>query len=221
MKKKYLTRLFEGLTTIPRQAKEFIDLVYLDIFPDTTRQLDLWETQWGLQAGSLTEQERRDRLDATWKAIGDQDPKYIQDTLQSNGFNVFIHEWWVPGSEAAVNVKACATPRNPTAIIVPPAYVLVNKIITTQRQFTIECGEPLAQCGEPLAQCGQYSTIAIGFKEYEIPTDMDKWPYFLYFGDAVFPNFANVPASRKDEFETLVLKLCPAQQWLGMLINYI
>ena len=142
---KKLRQFFVGLSSVGEDVKTFFDGVWLDIFPETTRELDSWETQFGLRDTGLTEQERRDRLIATWRALGGQDPTYVQATLRANGFDVYVHEWWEPGSEAAPGVKACATPRNP--------------ILHLRREFTgvsllVECGEVFAACGETTAEAG-------------------------------------------------------------------
>ena len=93
---KTLRSFFEGLTYIWTDPREFIDLVWKDIDPATTRELDMWEEQFDLPNRGLTESERRDRLAAAWKASGGQSPRYLQDTLQAAGFEVYIHEWWDP-----------------------------------------------------------------------------------------------------------------------------
>lgn len=91
---KQLRQFFEALGESPTgDAVEFVDDVWLDIFPQTTRELELWETQFAL-SGTGTEQERRDILEARWQAQGGQDPRYIQDILQVAGFPVYVHEWW-------------------------------------------------------------------------------------------------------------------------------
>ena len=41
---KQLRQFFEGLSTFLADAREFIDLVWLDIFPQQTRELDQWES---------------------------------------------------------------------------------------------------------------------------------------------------------------------------------
>jgi len=82
---KCLKKFFEGFTGLGDDSKLFIDQVWEDIDPQLTRQLDLWDRQFGLPSSGLTEQERRDRLEARWKAKGGQDPRYIQDTLQTAG----------------------------------------------------------------------------------------------------------------------------------------
>ena len=142
---KNLRYFFEGLSGGGDDAKSFFDNIWLDIFPATTRELDAWESQFALKDTGLSDTERRDRLDSTWKALGGQDPRYIQDTLQANGFDVYVHEWWEPGSEPSVGVKACVTPRSP--------------LVHLRREYTkvlllVECGAALAQCGEAFAEAG-------------------------------------------------------------------
>ena len=100
---KQLTEFFEGLITLPENIRIYIDSIWDDISPSTTRQLTEWENQFGLPNTVTDEQERRDRLDARWKALGGQSPRYIQDTLQAAGFDVYIHEWWeLPRTEPPV-----------------------------------------------------------------------------------------------------------------------
>lgn len=249
---KRLRQLFVGLSASAGEAREFIDDIWSDIWPDKTRELSEWEQQFALPRVGLTEQERRDRLAATWKAIGGQDPRYIEDTLRARGFDVYVHEWWEPGTEPAIGSATCATARNPiqwirrefteTTILVecgeplaacgeefaqagnslnPRGYPLVNKIIETVPDIEPLCGEELAACGEDLALCGNYFGFREDRKPYIVPNDPEKWPYFLYIGAETFGNIAQVDPSRRDEFEDLCLKICPAQQWLGILVEYV
>lgn len=213
---KPLRSLFVGLDL--SATKTFVDLIWLDIFPDTTRELEKWEDQWYLRSGNFTEQERRDRLDAAWKALGGQDPRYIQDTLQANGFDVFIHEWWVPGTEAPIGVRACAEARSPFEFlretnIQPDPFTGCGEVI-------MECGEVVALCGNSLQPPGYALVNKIAGREYTIPADDSKWPYFLYIGGENFPDLAVIDPARQDEFEDLCLKICPTQQWLGILVSY-
>lgn len=249
---KKLRQFFAGLSGVGEDVKTFFDGIWLDIFPETTREIDAWEKQFGLRDTGLTEQQRRDRLDATWKALGGQDPKYIQDTLRANGFDVYVHEWWEPGSEPAPGVKQCVTPRNPlmylrreftgvnllvecgepTALcgepfaqagnsLNPRGYPLVNKVFETVPDELVLCGEAIAEAGEPDALCGNYFQFRDVLREYIVPNDPAKWPYFLYIGGETFGTIAQVDPKRKDEFEALCLKICPAQQWLGILVEYV
>lgn len=248
---KQLRQFFDGLTGIGTDSRAFFDEIWRDIDPQTTREIPAWETQFGLPDTGLTEQQRRDRLDAAWKALGGQDPRYIQDTLQDNGFNVFVHDWWAPGTEPAPGVKLCVTPRNPQTVLrreftgvvsgvdcgealaacgeafaeagnstEPLGYPLVNKILVTEPDLLTLCGEALAECGEATATCGNFVTFKQTFRNYIVPSDTAKWPFFLYIGGQVFGDTAIVDPKRRDEFEALCLKICPAQQWLGIIVTY-
>lgn len=243
---KKLRQFFEGLTELGFDVRVFLDDVWLDIFPETTRDINAWENQFGLRDTGLTEQERRDRLDASWKALGGQDPRYIQDTLQANGFNVFIHEWWVPAlfplaafycgdvaAEAGESGVECtsATPtvRDPNDVLAPDnitpvagkGYPLVNLITEIELNLIALCGEPAAESGEEPISCYNNSGFTFSIRKYETTSDPDTWPYYLYIGGFSFGSLAQVSDSRRNEFETLCLKICPNQQWLGVLVEYI
>jgi hypothetical protein len=249
---KPLRKFFEGLTITGSDIRLYFDLVFLDIFPATTRELSAWESQFALPASGLTEAQRRERLAATWKAIGGQSPYYIQNALQDAGFDVYIHEWWEPGTEPAIGSATCATPRNPllylrrgytnVALLVecgealaacgedfaicgnnlePLGYPLVNKIYEMAADVVALCGEEAMQCGETTAVCNYYEAFKESLRPYIIPDDSTKWPYFLYIGGKTFGGLAQIPYTRKDEFESLCLKICPAQQWLGIMVEYI
>jgi hypothetical protein len=249
---KKLRQFFAGLSGVGDRVKTFLDEIWLDIFPEYTRELSEWEQQFGLRDTGLTEQQRRDRLAATWKALGGQDPTYIQATLRGAGFDVYVHEWWEPGSEPAIGVHGAATPRNPlmwlrreftgVSLLVecgeplalcgeefaaagnslnPLGYPLVNKVYDTIPDIIPLCGEPVAEAGEELALCGNFVQFRDTLREYIVPSDPAKWPYFLYIGGETFGTLAQVDPKRKDEFEALCLKICPAQQWLGILVEYV
>jgi hypothetical protein len=201
---KPLRKFFEGLTITGSDIRLYFDLVFLDIFPATTRELSAWESQFALPASGLTEAQRRERLAATWKAIGGQSPYYIQNALQDAGFDVYIHEWWEPGNN-----------------LEPLGYPLVNKIYEMAADVVALCGEEEMQCGETTAVCNYYEAFKESLRPYIIPDDSTKWPYFLYIGGETFGQLAQIPYTRKDEFESLCLKICPAQQWLGIMVEYI
>jgi len=207
---KTLRRFFEGLSSGPADARGFVDDVYDDLDPQRTRELAAWEQQFGVKAGSLTDQERRDRLDALWKATGGQDPRYIEDTLRGAGFDIRIYEWWVPGSAGPNPPK-----RNPFAALGEVSI--------------IRCGSAEARCGNEPARCGNitvgdgYLLVNRGLESPTppaIPTDETKWPYILYIGGSSFDQPALIPAARRLELETLALQIAPTQQWLGMIVNF-
>ena len=109
---------------------------------------------------------------------------------------------------------------------------------------TTQCGDdgsapdtPIAECGEQppnqtsvlSATCNAFLLNDVGYLVNEnltrsapppVPDDPAKWPYFLYIGGETFPNTANVSETLRNEFEDLILRIAPAQQWIVTLINY-
>ncbi len=95
---------------------------------------------------------------------------------------------------------------------------------------SVQCGEPLALCGEPTALTNNFLANEVGYLVNQagtpnappgIPEDPDFWPYFIYFGAQRFPAVANVAASRRLELYELLLKLCPDQHWIVLLIDFV
>ncbi len=249
---KYLRRFFDGLTGLPADVRTYLDGVFVEIDPQETTALAEWEQQFALPTVGLDEQARRDRLAATWQAQGGQDPRYIQDTLQAAGFDVYVHEWWVPSvahpTGGSVDGDVTPTARNlftylwdgvaPRQFVgaghdlaycggdsmfansndSPSGYPLVNKVLTTGVEI-LGAGHDLMFAGGDDAAAG-VERISYGRKQYVIPSDPTKYPYFLYIGGATFPAAATVPQSRREEFEDLCLKICPTEQWLGILTDY-
>jgi hypothetical protein len=245
---KRLRQFFQGLGNGLNGFRNFVDLIWLDIFPDTTRELTAWEIQFGIiDDGTLTEADRRIRLNTAWKLHKINTREQVEAVLQDAGFNVYVHEWWVPGTEAAIGVYGAATPRNPNQYIFGNrvdcgealaacgealaacgetlsgnvGYTLVNKISIISRDIIPGCGEALAACGEETAVCGYYEIFIETRKVYPIPDSSIYWPYFIYIGGETFGDFVNIDTDRREELENLLLKICPTQQWIGMLILYV
>lgn len=216
---KTLRAWFEGIAIAPEEVEAFYDDIYDDLRPQTTRELPEWEAQFGLGNSNLTEQERRDRLEAEWSATGGQDPTYIQETLRGAGFDVYVHEWWEPGTEDAPVV------RNPQDVL--QATTGANLVLVTCGNLDMTCGQLDATCGNsddpagyPLVNKAPEAGGGGDLIIYVIPGDSATWPYFFYIGAQTFPDLATIPSSRRNEFETLCLKISPTEQWLGILVEY-
>ncbi len=203
-----IDRFFEGLASSFADSRQFVDLVYLDIFPESTRELDEWEKQFGLIPAAAGA-DRIANVEAAWQSTGGQSPRYLQDIVQAAGFDVFIHPWW-----SSTNPFVVKDPRTHT-----------NEPLLG----TVQCGESLALCGESSALANSILANEPGYivnlnltltAPPGIPSDPATWPFFLYWGGETFPTRASVPANRRGEFERLILQLCPAQQWLVTLIDY-
>jgi hypothetical protein len=198
-----IDRFFEGLANFLDLPRAFIDEVYRDLFSESTRDLAEWEFQFGLTTAAA-EADRRANVDAAWKSRGGQSPRYLQDVVQAAGFDVYIYEWWSSGPGPYV----ARDPRNYTDV---PTL------------GTVQCGEPLALCGEPDALCDNFLANEPGYLVNSnltpyapptVPSDPTKWPFFIYWGGSTFGATAYVDPTRRQEFERLILKLCPAHCWL-------
>lgn len=54
----------------------------------------------------------------------------------------------------------------------------------------------------------------------KLPTDPDFYQYFFYVGGETFGTDATVADRRRAEFERLLLRVRPNNQWIGLFINY-
>lgn len=242
---KNLRRFFEGLAEgLPPAIRTFVDRVLGDVFPDTTRELDAWEDQFALPSASLTTAERRQRVDGAWKAFGGQSPRYIEDTLRNAGFDVYVHEWWkLPvgdevvvyygeagqtGAEAgesqmlAGNVKAVINVGGPEAR--NPFEVLSDGAATfyflSSGATTAVSGGEKAVSGATDKPTGRLLVNKPAGGPYVIPLDPVLWRSIFYVGGPNFGDVATVSAARRNEFEELLLKISPASQWIGVIVEY-
>ena len=211
---KTLQKFFHGLAAaLGNPVKQHIDHVWLDIFPRHTERLEEWENQWGLLNTSvLTEQERRDRLTGIWRALGGQSPKYIQDSLHDAGFDVYVHEYWDSKLDEI---------RNPSNYlnngVTPYQYITVCKLEDPTVCRSIPYS---AACGEIKGHMGQLLINLPTKKAYDITKIVTNWEYIFYIGGKNFGDIAEVSIGRRDEFETLCLKLRPMQHFIGLIVRY-
>jgi len=219
---KTLRRFFEGLAGgAPVDARAYIDDVFDDVFPPTTRELEQWEEQFGMFLQG-TEPQRRLALAAEWAATGGQSPSYIQGIIQAAGFtDVFIYDWWSSG---------------PPYVAIDPRLHTNKPLIGTEQSSAFpdqpQCQAATDAFGNPIPgqpQCNRFLANEVGYivnntltpvAPPEVPDDPAFWPYFIYFAGPVFPTPAVVPNSRRFEFERLLLKLNPMQNWIVTIVDY-
>ncbi len=204
-----IDRLFDALTEPFISARTFIDLIFFDQFPRTTRQLPEWEQAFGL-FGFGSADERVQQLEAEWQSTGGQSPSYIQTILQTAGFDVYVFDWW---SSASPYI-----PRDPRDFTAAP---LIG---------AMQAGESFAQAGEPEAVANAFVANDTGYlvngdliraTPPPVPDDPAYWRHFVYIGAEPFGVHAQVLVSRRSEFIRLVRKLVPAEKWVVLLIDYV
>jgi hypothetical protein len=212
---KTLRSFFDGLAGGPSDARDYIDARFEDAFPATTSltALAAWEAQFGIQPNP-DEATRRLNLAAEWAAGGGQSPSYIQGVLQTAGFDVYVHEWWSSG---------------PPYVSRDPRDYTTRPLVGTWRcsafasQPTCSGFATRPRCNRFLNNDPHYlvNKNLTNVAPPPVPNDPARWPYFVYVGDETFPDLANVPASRRSEFERLILKLRPLHNWIVTLIVYV
>lgn len=206
---KRLRQYVEGLAGFAAQVVAFVDLVYLDLLPRTTRELATWEKQFALgSGGSLTD--RRSKLAGAWALQGGQSPDYLQRTLHAAGFTtVYVHEWWAhePGD---IDFGS------------PLLGVYQCEGVSPWECFAPAPGEQLAaHCDQTLANDPGYLVNLDLTRRAPppVPDDPSSWPYFLYLAGETFPDHALVVRSRIAELKELILRIAPAQQWIVFLVD--
>ena len=214
-------RFFEALSDSPQRVREFADEVFADAFPTTTREVAEWESQFGLDHNA-NETAARLALAADWSSGGGQSPDYLQGVLQTAGFNVYVHEWW--GSSLPYVAR---DPRFYTEVPLLGESQCADDTDPDQPQCTGFALDGVPEEGQP--QCDRSlvnETHYLVNKDLTprapppVPDDENLWPYFLYIGGETFPDHAAVPFARREEFERLLLRLRPTQNWIVTLIDY-
>lgn len=234
---KTLRKFYESLT-YPQYYRDKFDQCYKDLDPQATTLLERWEDQFYLPANGLTEQQRRDRLAATLKMTGGQSPAYLQGILRGYGFDVYVHDWWIPeeqvvslrmgneqafmgGDGAFMGASTSIYPSawDPNTLLVPPYYPLVNRTSTASYK-SVTMGGDSAYMGGESAYMGAIAMTESG-DHYPIPSDPIRFRGFFYIAAEEMPNTATVPLERKEELEELILAIFPAHLWGGILVDFI
>lgn len=233
---KTLRLFYQGLS-YPQYYRDLFDTTYKQLDPQVTDNLARWEDQFYLPSSGVTEQQRRDRLEATWKMTGGQSPAYLQRILRGYGFDVYVHDWWMPdeqildltmgsddafmgGENAFMGAQTVEypVPWDPNTLLVLPYYPLVNRTSVTQYQQLAMGGEAAFMNGENAFMGSLVKTKSGDF--YPIPADPIKWRGFIYVAAETMPNAATVPLERKAEFEELILSIFPADKWVGVIVDF-
>ena len=214
---KKLTQFIEGLTALPDDFRTYIDNIYFDLFPDTTRAIELWENEFGIVPDTTDLATRRQNVDNRWKLKGGQGPDYIENTLVNAGFPVQVHENIPPVDPSTLISNNDLLVNGPIVIFIGPEYLIV-------------AGGQNSFAGNNKAFSGYFEDITDPvLKEYEIPTDPDTWPYFWFIGGNATRNVSNeltnidrvvIPLEDINEFITLILKIKPVHTWVGLAIDF-
>ena len=189
---KKFTKLIEGLTALPHDFRNYIDQIWLDIFPSSTRSIELWEKQWGIINPAADNATRRIDLDILWKLTGGQGKDYIETTLRNAGFDVYVHENNPPVDPdnflsgvfvmVAGGVNAYAG-RSDAYAGKTGSELLVNGPIVTNTPLVLAvAGRPNSCAGNQFAVASYFEQLMTYDRIYQITDDPDLWPYFFFVG---------------------------------------
>ena len=236
---KKFTKFIEGLTALPADFRQYIDEIWLDIFPDTTRSIELWEKQWGIITPALDIETRRANVDTLWKLSGGQDQPYIEATLRAAGFDVYVHENNPPVDPdnflsgifvlQAGGLNAYAGRQDAFAGRTGGELLVNGPILTNVALILAIAGGNNSFAGNINMNASYFEELTTFDKTYQITDDPDLWPYFFFVGGTATRNasheltaidYAEIAPEREDEFKALLLKLKPAQSWAGLIINF-
>jgi uncharacterized protein YmfQ (DUF2313 family) len=205
---KVLTNYIRGIAAgAPEDFKGFAFLVWRDLFPFTTTQIEAWANQFGLFPNE-NEANQRQNVDAAWKSTGGQGLDYLQALIDAAGFNVTVHASLDPNSQ---------TYRNP-----------LNYLAVAANIGTIQCGSETAYCGSIDAyDSGLQGAIQdhivnqdlSGRVQPDISNDPATFPFWIYVGGEVFGTKATIPTDREVEFQSLILSIFPGTYWIGYMID--
>lgn len=205
-------KFVRGLSVLPEDIKRENELVYMDIFPESTRAMEEWEKQFSVLFADMQYGDtRRGILKALWQAnIGGQDLKYLQAVLQNINPDIKVFE--------NIPVK---NPRDANAV------------------FGCMCGQQWAVCGNRKMSCGYKDgdsefipTVIRNDKDqlYDIPDDILYWQNYFFIAKNAVRNSRNeiiycqkliLDSKWKSFIEYMVLKIKPVQMGCIIFIHYV
>ena len=219
---KKLRLYLEAYAENASDVRDFFDSIHAELLPATTTHLEEYEFQFNLP-GTGSDATRRLALDAAWKTNGGQSPSYIQGVLHAAGFtNLYLHEWW-SGSGPPYTARDPRTwtsrPHLGTFQCTGPEFPSTQPQCSAQ----VDADGPV----ENQPQCNRFLANDPGYLVNKrltndapppVPDDPTKWPFFIYFCGATFGTPAQIDMARRAELERLLLKICPTQHWIVLMI---
>lgn len=207
-----IRKFIKGISFLPEDIKKENELVFMDLFPETTRVMEEWESQFAVLFSNLQYGDtRRGILKALWQVnIGGQDLKYLQGVLKNVSPKINVYE--------NIPIK---NPRDANAV------------------FACMCGTKQAVCGNKKLCCGyksgdsEFSPTVIrndSDQLYDIPVDELYWQNYFFVAANVIRNSKKeiiycqkliLDSKWKPFIEYLILKIKPVQMGALIFIQYI
>lgn len=241
-----LDNLLNGISDNQILIEEFLSNLAYTRIPEKTPLLDDAEKEWGLIFNpDLTEAERRARLLSAKTAHKNEGTDtFLQEKLRLAGFDVYVYRNDPPvdpsifiydgflvvcGGADAICGEADAICGSGGA---GGALVVNGDLYLNDLTYSVMCAGTEAICGNAAAVCGATNgEITRRLVTYPLPATSGYWPLVFFVGglatrDPVTDEltnieFAEIPASRRDEIVSLIVKYKPAHSWCGLLVELI
>jgi hypothetical protein len=206
--KKY--KLVQALCALPENARKEGELVYFDLFPETTRYPEKWEEVFALFFTKAEHAKRRQIIDSVWKALeGGQSAPFLESLLQCIDGNIHVIE----------NVPL-SNPRHSS---------IVDLCVNGHR--SMRCGNRKAVCNYRRGDAGFTPTIIQNdaTSGYNIPFDTDYWEFCFFICKSVIRNPRGrilyvepliLGAVWRNFVEYLILKVKPVQSTAIVFIDW-
>jgi len=234
--------LLTGQATNYEDVKQFLGELADIRDPLKTAYLSDAEKEWGLVPNpDLTEAERRDRLLAAKTSGGNEGTdEYIQAKLQLAGFGLYVHRnnpavdpsLFIFTGSGAIFGDSDTVFGAAGAVMggTNGEYVVNGDLFYNELDWLGMFGRDISVMGGADTQMGATSGALIRRKvTYPDPTDPIYWPLVFFIGGEATRDpstgaltqidTAQVPASRRDELISLIVKYKPAHTWCGLLIE--
>jgi len=204
-------KLVKGLSFLPENTRQEAELVYFDIFPDSTRYPEKWERVFGVIFTEAEQEKRRDILDSLWKINrGGQSAIFLEEILQK--------------IDSAIRVFENAPLRNPRDSNIAYPSCCDNKIMV--------CDNKQALCDFRLGDENFIPTLLMNdiSEPYSFSTDPKFWETCFFVCKSVVRNNRNeilfierlqIAAIWKNYIEYLILKIKPTHTTAVLFVEWL
>lgn len=207
-----LRKLISGLSVLPDDIRTDLEKIYMDLYPDTTRALREWESQFGvLFAAEQYGGSRVGILKALWQANGGgQTAQYLQGLLRQ------------------INTQISVVENNP-----------VKNPRDANSVFACMCGQQSSVAGNRKLSCGYKAgdsafipSVIRNDSEgvYDIPVESTFWENYFFIcknvvknslGEIIYCQKLIMDSKWKPYVEYLILKIKPVQTGAIIFIEWV
>jgi hypothetical protein len=204
-------KIMKAFSVLPEDIRHEAELVYFELFPDTTRFPEKWENTFAVLFSSGEIAKRRNILDSLWKINrGGQSALFIEEILQGISKKISIVE----------NIPIC----DPRSVLTVRVSVCGNKVM--------RCGNRRARCNYYLSNGGFVPSMLRNdvTEFYSLPDNFQYWAFCFFVCLNVYRNAKNeilhvekirLNSIWKNYVEYLILKTKPVHSTAIVFIDWV